>query len=292
MRELGLHLSIVDALRRLARPDVVWWHCPNGEARTKRVAAKLKKMGVRAGVADLQVSLPDGRFGFMEIKADNGRVSHEQRDFLARMSARGVVADVAEGTAEAPFQIVGGIADAFNAFVGIGDIAQVAIPLPGFQLFSKDAEFDPKFVSEEEVTAEMRARSDAPTMLPTTDRGDTVTGNAIRGMAQFLTPFTASKAIGTGAGALYARGMFSDFVGFDGHEARLSDLIQSNPQLANPVTKFLASDENDSELEGRLKNVVEGGLNNLVLSSVFISSQTIRERRNIALAARYSGRQP
>ncbi len=50
----------------------------------------------------------------------------------------------------------------------------------------------------------------------------------------------------------------TDFLAFDGQEERLSDLIQQFPSLKNPVTEFLQSDENDDEIEGRLKNVLEG----------------------------------
>jgi len=53
-------------------------------------------------------------------------------------------------------------------------------------------------------------------------------------------------------------GAITDFAVFDGHEARLSNLIQQFPQLANPVTEFLAADESDTEIEGRLKAMIEG----------------------------------
>lgn len=53
-------------------------------------------------------------------------------------------------------------------------------------------------------------------------------------------------------------GAATDFAVWDGHEARLSDLIEDVPGLSNPVTAFLASDPDDSEAAGRLKNAVEG----------------------------------
>ena len=55
-----------------------------------------------------------------------------------------------------------------------------------------------------------------------------------------------------------AAGAFTDFVGYDGNEARLSDLIEGYPGLKNPISGFLASDENDPEALGRLKNSLEG----------------------------------
>lgn len=68
----------------------------------------------------------------------------------------------------------------------------------------------------------------------------------------------AAKAAGVAFAT--ARGSIADFVAFDGHDGRLSNLLESFPELQNPVTEYLQADENDSELEGRLKNVIEGRL--------------------------------
>lgn len=69
---------------------------------------------------------------------------------------------------------------------------------------------------------------------------------------------------GTGKIAGIARGAtagaIADFAVFDGNDARLSNLIQDMPELANPVTEWLASDEEDDEIEGRIKNVLEGAI--------------------------------
>jgi len=52
-------------------------------------------------------------------------------------------------------------------------------------------------------------------------------------------------------------GMITDFTVFDGQEDRLSDLVQGTP-LANPVNEFLSNKDEDGQIEGRLKNVLEG----------------------------------
>lgn len=59
-------------------------------------------------------------------------------------------------------------------------------------------------------------------------------------------------------------GAFTDAVAFDPHEERLSNLIQSYPQLSNGVNEFLASSPEDGEAESRLKAALEG----LVLGGV------------------------
>lgn len=55
-----------------------------------------------------------------------------------------------------------------------------------------------------------------------------------------------------------AAGAITDLAVFGGREQRLSNLIQEFPILENPVTEFLAASEDDSEITGRLKNVLEG----------------------------------
>lgn len=77
-----LHIDVVHFLR-IACPDLCFFHSPNGGARDKREAAKLKAMGVRPGVADLGLMLPGGRMGWIELKADKGRQSPGQVEFQA-----------------------------------------------------------------------------------------------------------------------------------------------------------------------------------------------------------------
>lgn len=64
-------------------------HIPNGGARSKREAAKLKRMGVLAGAPDLH--LPVSRCGYnslyIEMKTEGGRLSESQRAFLKTAAA-------------------------------------------------------------------------------------------------------------------------------------------------------------------------------------------------------------
>ena len=61
-------------------------HIPNGGSRNKREAAKLKRMGVLAGVPDLH--LPVARSGYnglyIEMKYGDGRLLASQKEFLIR----------------------------------------------------------------------------------------------------------------------------------------------------------------------------------------------------------------
>ena len=67
-----------------------------------------------------------------------------------------------------------------------------------------------------------------------------------------------NKLLTTQMGQAATAGIAADFTVFDGQEDRLSNLIQANPILANPVTEFLAADEDDPFVVGRFKNALEG----------------------------------
>ena len=79
-------------------------------------------------------------------------------------------------------------------------------------------------------------------------------------------------------------GSVSDYISFDAQEERLSNLIEANPELSNPVTQFLAASEDDNELLGRAKNSIEGILTELgvgvVLKHGFLKSlDTLKDVR-------------
>jgi hypothetical protein len=53
-------------------------------------------------------------------------------------------------------------------------------------------------------------------------------------------------------------GAVADFTAFEGHEKNFSAMVESIPALKNPLTEFLATDEEDPDIVGRVKNVLEG----------------------------------
>lgn len=74
------------------------------------------------------------------------------------------------------------------------------------------------------------------------------------GQIKKATALKGAKAFVKGSVA----GAIADFGAFDGHEARLSNLLREHAGFVDPFTAYLAADENDSEIEGRLKNAIEG----------------------------------
>jgi hypothetical protein len=70
-------------------PHIIVFHVPNGGLRTKAEAARLKWIGVLAGVLDLVLVLPDGRCAFWETKTPRGRLSDDQLAFIKRLITLG-----------------------------------------------------------------------------------------------------------------------------------------------------------------------------------------------------------
>lgn len=80
---------------------------PNGGARSKATAGKLKAEGVRPGVSDLFLSVPKGCYHglYIEMKAFSGRASDEQKAWIAAAREYGYRAEVCFG-ADAAWAVI------------------------------------------------------------------------------------------------------------------------------------------------------------------------------------------
>lgn len=78
-------------------------HIPNGGKRSKSEAARFRAAGVKAGVSD--IFLPCARCGYhglyIEMKARDGRVSHDQAEFLSGVTEQGYLGVVCYGADQA-----------------------------------------------------------------------------------------------------------------------------------------------------------------------------------------------
>lgn len=73
---LANHLNAVE----LTTKSLKWFHVPNGGKRNVVVAQKLKAQGVKRGVPDACILIP-GKVIFIELKAEHGTLSPEQKQF-------------------------------------------------------------------------------------------------------------------------------------------------------------------------------------------------------------------
>ncbi len=88
-REDQIHVTVAELIRLHVMPDVVWLHVPNGEDRHPAVAAKLKRMGVLPGVADLMFIIPRVGTCFLELKRPGHKPSTAQLGFKEAVTAAG-----------------------------------------------------------------------------------------------------------------------------------------------------------------------------------------------------------
>lgn len=112
--------------------------------------------------------------------------------------------------------------------------------------------------------------------LPSWLQMETQYGSFLSGTIQFLAPFskvqkgfqgiklikalkptTLKGKVMRYAGTVLPAGAVTDFFFFKGTEGHLSDFALANG-FDNPLTRWLATDEDDSWLEGRAKNTIEG----------------------------------
>ena len=79
------------------------YHTPNGGKRNAKEAAKLKRMGVLAGVADLHLPVARGRYHglYIEMKYDDGRILESQKAFMKAAAAQNYYCIVCYSAADA-----------------------------------------------------------------------------------------------------------------------------------------------------------------------------------------------
>ena len=160
-----------------------------------------------------------------------------------------------------------------NAVEEQGDfLDENIVSLGGIEFGDKDGklsfkDFIPQYVSptrwKEQKYSEER-------QLPLFYKSKTLAGNVTEGVSRFLggyflpSKFLKGAGLVGGFGVTALRGLtagaVADLTVFDPNEGRLSDMLVEfdSPVLNNAVTQYLATDTEDTEMEGRLKNVLEG----------------------------------
>ena len=148
-----------------------------------------------------------------------------------------------------------------------------------------------------EIRTGKRAATLSDFDLPDADRPDSPAGRMAADMLKWVTVFAATRTPMGGGTAVaqvgkgMAAGALTDFSVFDPHEDRLSDMIQDwgkgNVVFDNAVTDYLAADATDSNLEGRMKNAIEGLALGALSDSIFASLRWYRIRlKNKKLASK------
>lgn len=122
---------------------------------------------------------------------------------------------------------------------------------------NKDYDFVPNFLKPETGLGKTaQALSAFATGWVTMGKAVTLAGSALKGVsvAQKLAKAAPNSKW---LGRVLKEGTV-DFVTGDGSDERFADVLVDNEVLGSAVFRYLASDADDSALEGRLKNVIEG----------------------------------
>lgn len=99
--EHKIQVQLMDYLAVAGRRDLHWFAIPNGEKRHISVASRLKAEGVRKGSPDLVFMLPEGRVGWLEMKAAKGTLSPDQKAFRDKAESLGHLWAMARSVDEA-----------------------------------------------------------------------------------------------------------------------------------------------------------------------------------------------
>lgn len=175
---------------------------------------------------------------------------------------KSVMADVGEGLGHAPTQVLGGVIDAANGIVRFADDAvkaaeEAGLPNVYVRLFDKQGNFAPAVLSTEEFRQAQASGADDVFQFPTTAKAETVTGEMIRTLAEFLA--ARGNLAGRLGGGILGNATADAVAGgtaMDPNAPRLSNLIQE--VAPNWMTDFLqAKPGQETALVGRLKSALE-----------------------------------
>lgn len=171
-----------------------------------------------------------------------------------------VAKDVGRGSTQAPRAVLQGAGEAvrqtLHAIDSLGD--WVDKQFPGLALPQTGNDNLDQFLA-----APGKAIADVVPKLG--DKPDTVTGGLVHDVSQFITGMAMGNKLLKGVGVglegftkFAVTGGFSDFVARDPDAKRLADLVETYPDLKNPVTQFLQAHPDDNEAIKRLKAAAEG----------------------------------
>lgn len=100
---LSEHDETVAVVEYCDLKGIICYHIPNEAKRSPQVAARLKAEGLRPGIPDLCIPMARGRYHslYIEMKAEGGKPTAEQSEWLVRLRTEGMCAYCCVGAANA-----------------------------------------------------------------------------------------------------------------------------------------------------------------------------------------------
>lgn len=236
----------------------------------------------------------DFALGLSEEKDQGGAVDSLNQNFDEQMQKHGDTAvarggigmarDVSLGLLQSPRSAARGVISGVNGVLDFVQAVNDLVPTLSFLDSQGKDQIVPDVVltgtwrdrKNKQLQSKYAGQADIPDAngfrLPLPDKPaiETNTGDLIEAISQFATGFgvigKAGKLLGlaapsSAAGSVAAstgKGALAEMLVFDGHQERLSNVIQKIPALQNPVTEALAADPSDGEWEAKLKQGIEG----------------------------------
>jgi VRR-NUC domain len=105
--EAALQRAVFEHIAYRKRPGWRFWSTPNAAKRSLQMGAELKAQGMTAGVGDISIVSPSGRYHELELKTPTGRLSPAQRERQEELKASGVICATAYGLDAALAILVG-----------------------------------------------------------------------------------------------------------------------------------------------------------------------------------------
>jgi len=233
-------LQILEESRRILKEDN-----QNNQEAEATVEPEQEEQGQQPSGGRMDAARDDGAMeATVEAEGDDGR------------GVMGYAGDILQG-------IASGAQDGIDATIGMAeDGLEVAVESVGERPQGPNTPVPN--LSEEETNYDFSTESN----LGAIPEAETTAGQLASGLSQFTVGMLgAGKILNAAKWAKgtqrFARSMvqggMADFAAFEENEQRLSNLIEEQvPELSNPVSRYLAADEDDGFFEGRLKNTIEG----------------------------------
>jgi hypothetical protein len=299
------------ALRRVLPDDHK--HIAPLPASAEPEPALLLGMSVQSAPLDASYARHADERETADLRRQLGELNDEDRHVSLAQGSLDVLKDVSKGVALAVPEAITGAKHAVNNTLDL--VEHIADQIPGPIVSWGDTDANPRtdnglrveFKSGSQFKAENKriTRFLPKFALSSKDEPDTVTGKVIEGLAQFgtgmagaggaLKGITAATRAGR-IGKAMAEGALADFSAFDAHQQRLSDVLRHvAPDKAKPIFDYLASNAEDPELVGRLKNAVEGLGLGVAAEGVFAGIRALKAARlaksEVRRAAKAAGHQ-
>ena len=114
MKESDIQIEVVEWLKEQQKHyRFRFFYCVNEGKRKVWYLHKLVRMGLKSGVPDLILEFPKGRMVYLEIKAEKGKLSETQQNWLKVSKVFHTPHYVLYGSVEANMSLLEGILDLY-----------------------------------------------------------------------------------------------------------------------------------------------------------------------------------